>query len=247
DKAVAYGRQAGAKAMVRSAYREALTAFEQALVAMQHLPEGRDTLAQAIDLRLDLHSALVPLGEYGQIFDYLHDAEPLAEAMGDQRRLGWASTQMIRSFWMRGDYERALASGQRARTIATALGDLALQVQAHFSLGQVYYSLGNYRQAIDLLQRNVAALTGELRDEQFGGTDLPYVNARSWLVRCLTELGAFTEGMALGDEAIQIAEAVDTPFIRSEAYGPVGLLYLCQGNLPKAIPLLERGLGICQA
>ena len=42
DKAVAYGRQAGAKALVRSAYREALTAFEQALTALQHLPEDPD-------------------------------------------------------------------------------------------------------------------------------------------------------------------------------------------------------------
>ena len=34
DKAVAYGRQAGTRAMARSAYREAVTAFEQALVAL---------------------------------------------------------------------------------------------------------------------------------------------------------------------------------------------------------------------
>ena len=45
NKAVAYSRQAGARALVRSAYREAVTAFEQALVALQHLPEHRDTLS----------------------------------------------------------------------------------------------------------------------------------------------------------------------------------------------------------
>ena len=42
DKAVAYCRQAGDKAMARSAYREAVACFEQALVALAHLPEGRD-------------------------------------------------------------------------------------------------------------------------------------------------------------------------------------------------------------
>jgi class 3 adenylate cyclase len=46
-KALAYCRQAGTKALARSAYRETVTAFEQALVALQHLPEERDTLAQA--------------------------------------------------------------------------------------------------------------------------------------------------------------------------------------------------------
>ena len=53
DKAVAYFRQAGAQALARSAYREAMTSFEQALGALQHLPDSHDTRVQAIDLRLD--------------------------------------------------------------------------------------------------------------------------------------------------------------------------------------------------
>ena len=99
DKAVAYSRQAGAKALARSAYREALTAFEQALTALQHLPDSQDTLAQAIDLRFDLRLALQPLGEYERIFDYLRDAETLAEALGDQRRMGQAAAHLINYFW----------------------------------------------------------------------------------------------------------------------------------------------------
>jgi len=52
DKALAYSRQAGEKAMARSAYREAVGSFEQALSALSHMPETRDTREQAIDLRL---------------------------------------------------------------------------------------------------------------------------------------------------------------------------------------------------
>src|SRR5712691_2598594 len=63
DKAVAYCRQAGGRAAARSAYREAVAYFEQALAALAHLPERRDTLEQAIDLRCDLRTALLPLGE----------------------------------------------------------------------------------------------------------------------------------------------------------------------------------------
>jgi class 3 adenylate cyclase/tetratricopeptide (TPR) repeat protein len=247
DKAVAYGRQAGAKALARSAYREAVTAFEQALTALQHLPENQDTLAQAIDLRFDLRLALVPLGEYGRIFDSLRDAERLAEALGDQRRLGWAAALMINFFHMRGDYEHGLASGQRARAIATALGDLALQVETHFHLGHVYHALGDYRQASDVLRWNVAALTGELLQERLSLPGLASVLSRNWLVRCLVELGAFAEGRVLGDEAIQMAETADHPFSRSEAYSSIGRLSLRQGDFPKAISTLERGLEVCQA
>ena len=58
DKALAYFRQAGEKAMVRSAYREAAGYFEQALGALAHLPQERDTREQAVDLRFALRSAL---------------------------------------------------------------------------------------------------------------------------------------------------------------------------------------------
>src|SRR5262249_22803908 len=64
DKALAYGRQAGERALAQSAHREAAGCFEQALSALPHLPEKRETIEQAIDLRLALRSALFALGEY---------------------------------------------------------------------------------------------------------------------------------------------------------------------------------------
>ena len=88
DKALTYGRQAGARAVERSALREAAAAFEQALAALQHLPDSRATREQAIDLHFDLRNALHPLHEDGRILEHLRQAEPLAEALGDQRRLG---------------------------------------------------------------------------------------------------------------------------------------------------------------
>ncbi|MGH2627477.1 MAG: adenylate/guanylate cyclase domain-containing protein, partial [Anaerolineales bacterium] len=89
DKALLYYRQAGARAEARSAYREALVCFEQALSVLQHLPESRSTMEQAIDLRFDLRNALLELGDHKPIVEYLRQAECLAQALGDQRRLGW--------------------------------------------------------------------------------------------------------------------------------------------------------------
>src|SRR5262245_5770553 len=67
DKALAYCRQAGEKAIARSAHREAVGSFEQALSVLPHLPETRDTREQAIDLRLALRSALFPSGDSDRI------------------------------------------------------------------------------------------------------------------------------------------------------------------------------------
>ena len=94
EKAVTYLRQAGAKAFARSANREAVAYFEQALAALTHLPETRETREQAIDVRFDLRNALFPLAEFGRIEGYLREAETLARRLDDQRRLGWVSAYM---------------------------------------------------------------------------------------------------------------------------------------------------------
>ena len=107
DKALAYCRQAGAKAATRSAYREAVAYFEQALTALGHLPAHRETLEQAIDLRLDIRSALIALGELGAIFYYMREAETLATALDDQRRLGWICAYMTASVGTMGNQKRA--------------------------------------------------------------------------------------------------------------------------------------------
>ena len=71
EKALVYCRQAGIKATMRSAHREAVECFEHALVALQHLPETPETVEQAIDLHFNVRNALLPLGEHGRIFDHL--------------------------------------------------------------------------------------------------------------------------------------------------------------------------------
>src|SRR5262249_48046417 len=54
DKAVGYCRQAGEKALARSAYPESMAALEQALGVLPHLPASRAVSAWTIDLRLAL-------------------------------------------------------------------------------------------------------------------------------------------------------------------------------------------------
>jgi class 3 adenylate cyclase/tetratricopeptide (TPR) repeat protein len=246
-KALVYVRQAGAKAAARSAHREAVGCFEQALVALSHLPETQDTCEQAIDLRFSLRNALLPLGEQAQIIDHLRAAQTLAEALHDERRLGQAYAYLAEYFRLTGALDRAVESGERALALATALRDFALELMATFFVGTAYHALGDYRRAVDCFRRNVASLTSELIRERFGMTGLPAVMSRTWLVSSLTDLGAFDEGAARGEEAVRMAEAVDHPFSLTQAYFALGSLYLRKGDLSQAIPVLERGLGLCQA
>jgi class 3 adenylate cyclase/DNA-binding winged helix-turn-helix (wHTH) protein/tetratricopeptide (TPR) repeat protein len=246
EKALGYCHQAGIKATTRSAHREAVGCFEHALSALQHLPETQETLEQAIDLHFNLRNALLPLRETGRIFDHLRRAETLARRLHDQRRLGQTFAYLAEYFRLTGDSTQAVDSGKRALALAAALGDFALQVMATHFLGTVYSGVGEYRHAVDYFSRNVAALTGELCRERLGMTGLPAVMSRTWLVSCLADLGEFDAGIARGEEAIQLAEAVEHPFSLTQAYYALGTLFLRRGALPQAIQILQRGLALCQ-
>ncbi len=246
DKALVYCRQAGEKAMARSAHREAVGYFEQALSALPHLQETRDTREQAIDLRLALRVALIPSGDLGRTLVYLREAETLAAALDDSRRMGRVSHFLSLHYYFIGTYDQAIAAAQRALALATAGGDVVLQALAHQHLGIAYRAQGDYRRAIDCFGQTVASLDGARRRERFGEAFLPAVLSRAYLAWLHAELGMFAEGRAFGEEGVRIAEVVDHPASLMWVSCAIGLLALRQGDLPRALPRLERAVGLCQ-
>jgi class 3 adenylate cyclase/tetratricopeptide (TPR) repeat protein len=239
EKAVVYLRQAGQRADSRSAHRDAVRWFEQALATLRHLPRNRTTQEQAIDLHFDLRIVLMALGDYAGTLEHLTDAESIAQALDDQRRLGRVRAYMARGYWLIGDHQPAAEAGELALQIATSSTDSALQVSTRLYLGSAYHALGNYRRAIELLRSNVEALQGDRRQQRFGGTGLPASTSRLWLAWSLAELGEFAEVTALADEAIQIAEAVQHLFTVVIARWGAGHLSLTTGDTLRAISTLE--------
>ena len=121
--------------MARSAHREAVEYFEQALSTLPHLPAQHDTRQQAMDLRLALGSALQPWSDWGRMLAYLREAEALAEDLDDPRRLGQVAVRLSRHFYFTGAHDQSIAAGQRALALATADGDVILQALANLRLG----------------------------------------------------------------------------------------------------------------
>jgi tetratricopeptide (TPR) repeat protein len=242
DKAVLYLRRAGAKATARSAYREAVSFFEQALEALCHLPESRDTTAVAIDIRLELRTALTPLGQYRKILDLLREAEALACELHDERRLGYVVADRSARLRNTGDHAGALEAGRRACTIAARLRDRDLRVEATYRLAQAHFAVGDFVRSVELLRQTVDALgRGPMPED----SRLPrYLAAwpRAWLAHGLANLGQFAEAIANGKEAVGIAEAADHPHSVIEARAALGRVHLARGELKRAIALFESGL-----
>jgi class 3 adenylate cyclase/tetratricopeptide (TPR) repeat protein len=244
ERAVTYLRQAGVKALARSANREAVSSFEQALTALGHLPETRQTLEQAIDLRFDLRTALFPLGEFARILGCLREAECLAKRLDDQRRLGQLSVYMCHNLWITGRPTEALAFGQNAQAIAESLGDVPLQVTGNLYFAVACHGVGDYRQARELLLKVLRLLEGDRIRERFGIAGFPAVMAHGYLTWVLADRGEFREGIAHGQEGLRLAETLEHPY--SLAFGCWTLAYLqiIRGELGDAGRLLERGLAL---
>src|SRR5262249_25168637 len=113
----------------------AVVCFEQALAALEHVPDSRAATEQAIDLRLGLRTALNALAEPPErILAHLRRAETLAQTLGDHLRLGWVYAAMGNNFWRVGEVDHAIDYCQRALALAATLEHVGLQARAHIHL-----------------------------------------------------------------------------------------------------------------
>jgi len=170
-KAMAYCRQAGVKAGARSAYREAGVCFDRALEAIKHLPESQPTLEQAIDLRCELRTALIPLGEIRRVHDLLLEAEILAKAMVLAQR----AIEVAQQYNERGNQawilrllgeiaahrdppeaQQAEDHYRQALALAEELAMHPLQAHCHLGLGTLYAKMARHEQARTELSTAIA-------------------------------------------------------------------------------------------
>jgi DNA-binding SARP family transcriptional activator len=105
EKAARHMRIAGAEARGRSAHREAVEWFERALSATERLPESRIRLEHALDVRLDLVRALLPLGERARIGEQLQAVEDVARRLGDHDLLARIAAFQEGSCGLGGDLD----------------------------------------------------------------------------------------------------------------------------------------------
>jgi class 3 adenylate cyclase/tetratricopeptide (TPR) repeat protein len=240
-KAAAYSRQAGLKAMGRSALREAATWLQQALFAFSHLGDAQDVRSQALDIRFSLRTVLLQLGHHQSAIENLLGAVALAEALDDQPRLARAHAFLTTSYVFAGDYSHALESGHRVMALDQASRDPILPMEMEYRFGQVYYGIGDYERAAEMLRRSLNSLPIDTsRMTAFN----PFVFWRVYLALCLVELGDFDEGLRLLEEALPAGRASQQPFDLVGVHWGLGSLQIRRGH--QAQSLLERSFELCK-
>jgi DNA-binding NtrC family response regulator/tetratricopeptide (TPR) repeat protein len=162
EQAVSYLRLAAARAADRSAYQEAAACWEQALDALVHLPESRETLQRAVDIRLEFRRARFALGRLRDDVTAARQAEELAKKLGDGARQARAcGLAANRLFWM-AEYDRAVEAAERARALGAQVNDRAAWAQAYLILALTQYARGEYAIPVGALRRAIPALQAAL-------------------------------------------------------------------------------------
>jgi tetratricopeptide (TPR) repeat protein len=253
DKAITYSREAAVRAATRSAYRESMTSFEEALRALGRLPDSPAAGAQAIDLRLDSRVVLAPLGEYDRILQYMQEAEVLARELGDRRRLGLVLADMGARLRNVGEHRRALEASRQALAIAGELREPDLEVEAKYRLAQAHFAVGDLGAATSMFEETAAAFAARVelapasssvarRQGALPGFFQAWPHA--WLGLLLSHLGRFEQALQHAERAMQIAGRMNHPHTLMEAHAALGVVNLERGDLQAAKRVFEQGIAL---
>lgn len=247
DKAVKYCRQAGVKAMQRSAHREAAQLLERLLEALNHLPETRETREQAIDVRLELRAAYGATGEVEKMFAHLREARRLAKDFDDPVRRAWADILSMSVIENQRDLDADDTWMDKAYEVAKAVDDQPLLGMSSMVRGMAFNQQGRFRKTLETLEPHAEDFAARLRHERFGTT-------ATWSILCLklaavahAQLGEHGDAHAMALECQKIAHESKRPFDLGFACWAEGSGLLRHGDVGAALPVLEQGLGHCQS
>jgi len=241
DKAVMHLRQAGRRAVQRSAHRMAAAFLEDALTTLRRLPRTRATIELEIDLRLELRVPLTPLGGGRRGLEVMREAQRLATDLDDPQRLALTLCHMIEPLVDVAEMREAIGVGERAFELAEVLDNLGIRVLALRYIARAHHRAGDFARAIQSLRQSLELL-GDLEREHFGAPLPSAVAARTWLASCLADVGEFAEGMSVGREALRVAELVDQPLSRVHAHFALGAVHFLKGECDHAITAFEHAV-----
>jgi tetratricopeptide (TPR) repeat protein/ABC-type transport system involved in cytochrome c biogenesis ATPase subunit len=245
DAAIEYWLKAGAKAYSLYANEDAVRFFERASTLLQKLPETPDNLERAADIRFQLRNALLPLGETDRILRSLDELDPILARLGDKLRSAQYAAYRCNHHFLIGEQRRAIEFAETAIRLAREHGDRGVLGESLYRLGQSYNALGEYRQAIMLLEQSLEFNADVPRRDGFNQFTVPSVIKRTWLVMALVECGHFDAAMSHAKRALEIAEGAEHPLSEVLGWLSIGHVLLRKGEIKGAVSALERGLDLC--
>lgn len=200
--AVRYRQLAGAEAVRRLAYVEAIGHLGSALRSLQELPVSRDRDRQELALRAAMGVPLVAARGYGapEVEDCYMRAYDLSLGLDDRDRRFSAARGLWNLRLARAELDQARALGERLLELAAADRDPGRHVAAHRTMGVTLFALGEFVAAAGHFRAAIAAY-----DPGLHAALAPEHGADPCVV-CMAYLGTTTWALGYPDQALRHVE-----------------------------------------
>jgi predicted ATPase len=243
ERAVAEWLNAGQHAAARLAHLEAIRHFERGLAELATLPESSARNKREIELQLARGPSLFAgkgftVVEAERAYTRAHE---LAERQGDQRQLFTAVFGLWESANGAGRIIDCRRLSSRLQQLTADGADEELRLQAHHSAWTTCMFAGEPAAARDHCEAGRRLYDPErhrLHHQLYGGHD-PGTCARSLGAQAAWLLGYPEQAMALGSEALALAERIAHPFSYALALQWHSILHLDRGEPELALQRLE--------
>jgi class 3 adenylate cyclase len=233
-KAVNYLRQAGTKAVARSANREAVGFLETALALIAELPQTSATLSDALDIRITLGIALIALQAPGakEVEASYRHALDLVDRLGDSARRFPVLWGLWFVAYQRGNYPAAQESAERLLVDAQGADDTGRLLEAHHALWATSTAMGRPIPGAAHAERGLALYDREHHASHallYAGHD-PGVCARYQLAANQWLLGYPERALATMHDARRLAAEMNHPLTTVNALSFAAWLHYQRGE-----------------
>ena len=250
-KAVKYLRQAGTKATARSANREAVGFFEQALAVLDELPRTDEALSEALDIRIALGAPLISLkGPPSKEVEasYLHGRE-LVDRLGDESRRFPIMWGLWYVRFTRAEYPQAIEAAKQLLGSAQKSDDSGQLLEAHHSFWPLLCAMGDTRAARLHMERGVSLYDPERHASLtylYSGHD-PGVCCRFHSAMARWSEGFPDRAASEIHEALKLAQKLNHPLTTAATQWFEAWLQYQRGEREAASQTAERLIGLADA
>ncbi len=244
--ACAYGRRAGRRAEMRCKHFDAGRFYEQALKALDHLPDTRRNTQRRIDLWVGIPLVLLPQGRQ-LAGDPLEEARDMALGIGDRIRYARATSLKASFQWVYGVLDGAIALSRSALDHLGDQGTMELRIQGLMRLGGMLVDKGHFPEAQEKLEEARSLALAHAPRARFGLTAVAVAITAAYQGRCLAELGRDDEAVRVMLHALDIAEEVGHAFSISSVKVHLALVHIIGERFAEALPLLKDAVTITEA
>jgi hypothetical protein len=243
ERAIDEWLKAGQHAAARSAHVEAIGHFERGLAALAALAEGSARDGREIELQLARGLSLFTVEGFqaAEAARAYTRARELAEQRGDPHQLFMATYGLWQSANGAARILDARSLSNRLQQLTADDADDELRLQAHHSAWATCLFAGEpavSREHSEAGRRLYDPERHRLHRQLYGGHD-PGMCARCFGAQVHWLLGYPDKGLALGSEALALAERISHPFSFAVAMQYNSMVHLDRGEPELALQLLE--------